>query len=135
MRSYRELKQLQTFEERYKYLKLSGQVGASTFGYDRYINQALYNSARWKQTRRNVIIRDNACDLGISGYDISSKIIIHHMNPLTLDDIESGCDDIFNPDFLICTSFGTHNAIHYSNDKLLARFPIERVPGDTCPWQ
>lgn len=134
MRNYRELKQLQTFEERYNYLKLSGQVGNITFGYDRYINQALYNSARWKKTRRDVIIRDCACDLGVCGYEIGSKIIIHHMNPLTLDDIESGCDDVFNPDFLICTSFDTHNAIHYSDDNLLVRFPKERQAGDTKLW-
>lgn len=134
MRRYRELMQLTSFEERFKYLKLSGEVGRATFGFDRYINQALYNSKRWKKTRRDVIIRDNGCDLGVDGYDIFDKIIIHHMNPLSIEDVESGCDDIFDLEFLICTSHNTHNAIHYGNERLLPRFPTERKPGDTCPW-
>lgn len=134
MRRYRELIELETFDERFKYLKISGKVGIETFGFDRFINQALYNSARWKKTRCDVIIRDNGCDLGVLGHDINSKIIIHHMNPLTIQDIESGCDDVFDMEFLICTSPNTHNAIHYGNEAMLSRFPKERCLGDTKLW-
>ena len=135
IRCYKELSRLKTFKERYEYLKLSGRVGETTFGYDRYLNQILYNSPRWKKVRDIVIIRDNGCDLGVEGYEINDKIIIHHMNPITVEDIEEENDDIFNPEFLISSSDRTHKAIHYSDESLLPQLPIERTPGDTCPWR
>lgn len=136
-RSYSELCQLKTFEERFAYLQLKGIVGESTFGYDRYLNQTLYMSRRWKRARDIVIIRDNGCDLGIdsSDYEIRGIIQIHHMNPLTPEDIELGRDIIFDPEFLICTSPSTHKAIHYGDASLLPRLPIERRRNDTCPWR
>lgn len=135
IRCYKELSRLKTFEERYKYLKLSGVVGEATFGYDRYLNQVLYNSPRWRKVRDIVIVRDNGCDLGADGYEINDKVIVHHMNPITVEDIEEENDDIFNPEFLISTSDRTHKAIHYSDESLLPQTPIERRPGDTCPWR
>jgi len=134
-RRYSELKRLETFMDRYEYLRLAGIVGESTFGFDRYLNQLLYTSDRWRKIRNEIIIRDNGCDLGVAGYDIKSKIIIHHMNPLTQKDIEDVSDDIFNPEYLICVSHRTHNAIHYGDSSLLAIEPIVRVPNDTCPWK
>ena len=134
IRTYRFLEKLHTFEDRYQYLKLSGIVGVSTFGYDRYLNQNLYTSRRWKETRDLVIIRDNGCDLGIEDYRIHGKILIHHINPITIEDIELDRDDIFNPEFLICTTLNTHNAIHYGNESLLPKLPVERRKNDTCPW-
>jgi len=135
IRTYTELSRLETFEERYKYLKLSGVVGKSTFGYDRYLNQVLYKSKRWRKVRDIVIVRDNGCDLGVEGYEINDKIIIHHMNPITVEDIEEENEDIFNPEYLISSSDRTHKAIHYSDESLLPQLPIERTPGDTCPWR
>lgn len=135
IRSYRELKRLKSFEERYEYLKLSGEVGRETFGYDRYLNQQLYKSTRWRRIRDTIIIRDLGCDLGIDGYEIKQKIIIHHMNPISIDDIVHGRDSIFNPEFLICTSQNTHNAIHYGDESLLPKNPIVRTKNDTCPWK
>lgn len=135
IRTYSELSKLKSFEERYRYLKLAGVVGKSTFGFDRYLNQMLYNSERWKRTRDKVIIRDNGCDLGVEGYEINDKIIVHHVNPITIEDIEEARDWIFDPEFLICTSDRTHKAIHYSDEGLLPQLPIERRPGDTCPWR
>ena len=135
IRTYSELKSYKTFLDRYNYLKLVGQVGVETFGMDRYINQMLYRSRKWQQVRNHVIIRDNGCDLGIEGYDLYDRIIIHHMNPLTLEDIEDENPDIFDPEFLISTSFRTHNAIHYGDSNLLPKEPIERRPHDTCPWK
>lgn len=134
IRSYSELVKLGTFEERFEYLKLSGSVGIATFGHDRYLNQALYCSEKWKKTRRYVIIRDEGCDLGIDSMEIQGKIIIHHMNPISIRDIESGDSSVFDPEFLICTSFRTHNAIHYSDESLLPKDPIIREPGDTKLW-
>jgi hypothetical protein len=134
-RCYRELQKLKTFEERFQYLKLSGIVGESTFGFDRYLNQMLYNSKRWKKTRDKIIIRDNACDLGVEDYEMHSKIFIHHMNPISLDDFEIDNDLFYDPEFLICTSFDTHNAIHYGDESLLPKLPVERRPNDTCPWR
>lgn len=134
-RTYTELSRLKTFEERFNYLKLQGVVGKSTFGYDRYLNQMLYASNKWKRTRDNIIIRDNGCDLGIDGYSIHSRIIIHHMNPISLDDIEQERDVVFNPEFLICTAHNTHNAIHFGDENLLPKMPIERKRNDTCPWK
>lgn len=134
IRSYSKLKRLKTFEERFDYLKLSGVVGQSTFGYDRQLNQLLYNSIRWKRTRDNIIIRDNGCDLGIDGYDIRSKILVHHMNPLTIEEVELDDDRIYDPEFLICASFNTHQAIHFSDERLIPKGPIVRTRNDTCPW-
>lgn len=135
IRTYSELKRFDTFLDRYNYLKLSGRVGIETFGIDRYINQGLYRSRKWRRIRDEVIIRDEACDLGMPGYDLYDRIIIHHMNPITLEDIEDENPIIFDPEFLICTSFMTHNAIHYGDESLLPKEPIERRPGDTCPWK
>lgn len=136
IRTYSELCTLSTFEERFKYLQLiDGRVGENTFGYDRYLNQMFYKTKEWKKLRDQLIIRDNGCDLGVDGYDIHGKIIIHHMNPITKDDIISRTDYLMNPDFLICTTHNTHNAIHYGDEKLLITSPIERSKNDTCPWK
>jgi len=135
IKSYRELRKLQTFEERFNYLRLKGIVGGSTFGYDRYLNQMLYKSSEWRDSRREVILRDEACDLGIKGYEIESQILIHHMNPISIEDIESGNEDIFNLDFLICTTQNTHRAIHYGDESLLLKPPIVRRPFDTTLWR
>lgn len=121
--------------ERYEYLKLDGIVGESTFGFDRYLNQVFYRSQKWRAIRDEVIIRDEGCDLGVEGHDIYGKIIIHHMNPITIDDIEKESDYLLNPEFLICTTHTTHNAIHYSDEKLLPTGPIIRTKNDTCPWK
>lgn len=134
-RSYSELRQLTTFKERYDYLKLNGVVGTETFGYDRYINQQFYRSVEWKHIRDQIIIRDNGCDLGIEGYDLHSRIYIHHMNPMTVDDIDQGRKMILDPNNLICVSFDTHQAIHFGDESLLPKLPIERTPGDTCLWR
>ena len=135
IRTYSELITLPTFEERFKYLQLNGQVGESTFGFDRYMNQVFYRSQKWKSIRDFVIIRDCGCDLGVEGYDIHGKIIIHHMNPLSIRDVETESDFLLNPDFLICTTHNTHNAIHYGDENLLVTAPIERTKNDTCPWR
>ena len=134
-RSFSELSKLKTFEERYFYLQLKGNVGESTFGFDRYLNQMLYKSGRWRKSRSEVIIRDNGCDLGIEDREIQDKIIIHHMNPITAQDVELCRSHVFNPEFLVCTTDRTHNAIHYGDASLLPRLPIERRAGDTCPWR
>lgn len=127
---------LPTFEERYRYLRLSGKVGADTFGHDRYINQVVYQrSPKWKEVRRKVILRDNSCDLGIEDREIHGRVIVHHMNPITIKDIEEESDFLFNPEYLICTSHDTHNAIHYGDESLLITVPVERSPNDTCPWK
>lgn len=133
-RSYSELRRLKTFEDRYEYLKLKGSVGRETFGFDRYLNQMLYKSRRWLRIRDDVIVRDEACDLGIYGYDIHHNIIIHHMNPISRDDIENEDDSVFDPEFLICTSHNTHMAIHYGDGSLLPKPLVIRYPGDTTPW-
>lgn len=135
IRTYTELSRLGTFEERYRYLRLSGQVGKDTFGFDRYLNQVFYRSQRWKRVRDEVIIRDGGCDLGMPGYEIHGRIIIHHMNPITLADIESESDILLNPEYLICTIHNTHNAIHYGDENLLVTGPIVRSRNDTCPWK
>jgi hypothetical protein len=135
IRTYRELSRLRSFEERYKYLRLSGIVGESTFGFDRYLNQMLYRSSQWRKSRDNVIIRDNGCDLGVEDYAIQGRILIHHMNPITLEDIELERDIVFDPELLISTSHATHNAIHYGDESLLQSAPIERRKNDTCPWR
>lgn len=134
IRKYSDLHRLSTFEERYKYLQMRSSVGASTFGFDRYINQQFYTSRQWRQVRFDVIARDEGCDLGIPGHEIFDRIIIHHMNPLTVADIEDGTMDTLNPDFLISTTHRTHNAIHYGDEKLLAKPYVERRRGDTKLW-
>lgn len=134
IRSYTELLQYHTLEERYRYLALHGQVGDSTFGFDRWMNQQFYASSEWRSLRHYVIVRDNGCDLGVRGYEIHDRIYIHHMNPMTAENISHGDPDILNPEFLITTSQRTHNAIHYGDEKLLPRPLVERRPGDTNLW-
>lgn len=135
IRTYRELRRIKSFEERYDYLRLSGTIGVATFGYDRYLNQILYGTEEWSRARDEVIVRDGGNDLGIEGYELKSGIWVHHMNPLTVEDIESGSKDIFDPEYLICTSRLTHSAIHYGDRSMLPKLPIERRPNDTCPWR
>lgn len=135
IRRYSELKRLKTFQERYEYLRLQGNVGESTFGFDRYLNQMLYKSRRWRDVRERVIIRDNACDLGMGDYDIYDMIIVHHMNPITIEDIQENRAYIYDPEYLISTTMNTHNAIHFGDSTLLNDLPIERRPGDTIPWR
>lgn len=137
MKRYSDLKDLKTFKERFDYLKLGGQVGIETFGFDRYLNQALYTSPEWKRVRDFVITRDNGCDLGIAGRDINKRAIIHHMNPITESQIIHRDPDIFNPEYLITTTHKTHNAIHYGSEDLLEGISefVERKPNDTCPWR
>lgn len=135
LRCYRELIRLKTFDERFEYLKLKGIVGEATFGYDRYLNQLLYTSGEWRRIRRDIILRDNGCDLAVEGYDILDTIIVHHMNPISVEDLIDFSEDVINPEYLICVSHNTHNAIHYGDKSLLTREPIERKPGDTCPWK
>lgn len=133
-KTYRELKRLKTFEGRFNYLKLQGMVGEATFGWDRYLNQQLYHSTEWRTLRDEIIIRDDGCDLGIPGYEIHGIVVVHHMNPLTLEDIENGSFRVFDHDQLICVSHNTHMAIHYGDSSLLPRQLIERRPGDTTLW-
>ena len=135
IKTYSELIASPTFEERFKYLQLNGSVGRDTFGFDRYMNQVLYRSQKWKRIRDEIIIRDNGCDLACEGYEIHGRIIIHHMNPLTIEDIEKETEFLFNPEFLISTTHNTHNAIHYGDENLLVTMPIERSKYDTCPWR
>lgn len=136
IKRYSELSKLSTFEERFNYLKLDGQVGVDTFGFDRYMNQQFYKSKEWKDIRDYVITRDNGCDLGIPGNEIYGKIYIHHMNPLTPNDIEDSTENLLNPEYLICVSHATHNAIHYGDDSYTNKNVIvERKPSDMCPWR
>lgn len=135
IRTYSQLKQIQTFEERYDYLKLGGVVGEDTFGFDRYLNQNFYRSREWKHVRDEVIMRDNGCDLGVDGHEIRGKILIHHMNPITSEDIHRVSDYLLNPEYLICVTHRTHNAIHYGDESLIVTAPIERTQNDTCPWR
>ena len=135
IRTYSELIKLKTFKDRFEYLKLDGIVGEETFGFDRYMNQIFYKSREWTSVRRSVIIRDNGCDLGVEGYEIHGKILIHHMNTINLSDIVHKTDELLNPDYLITTVLSTHNAIHYGEASLLPVLPIERRANDTCPWK
>ena len=135
IKTYNELRRLETFKERFDYLSLKGVVGESTFGYNRWLNQYFYRSREWKQTRYHVIVRDQSCDLGIPGYDIYSDLLVHHMNPITMEDIEHGSDSLIDPEYLITMSLRTHNAIHYGDASLLPALPIERKAGDTSLWQ
>lgn len=136
IKAYSQLIALPTFHERFRYLKIGGRVGEETFGWDRKINQYFYQrSDKWKSVRDYVIIRDNGCDLGVEGYDVFGKIIVHHIVPLTAEDIETESEFLLDPEFLICTSHMTHNAIHYGDESLLYTSLIERSRNDTCPWK
>lgn len=134
IRSYLELAKLETFEERYRYLALRGDVGSSTFGFDRYLNQRFYTSKQWRDMRHFVIARDNGCDLGIEGREIWDKIVIHHMNPMEVEDLLHGAESVLDPDNLITTTHRTHNAIHFGDEGLLQKLYVARVPGDTKLW-
>ena len=135
IRTYSEIITLKTYEERFDYLKIGGQVGRETFGYDRYLNQILYNTKQWKKFRREIVIRDNACDLACEGYEINYRILVHHINPITVEDIINRNPMIFDPENAITTTHRTHNAIHYGDKNLLMLQPTERTPNDTCPWR
>ena len=134
IRSYSELRRLETFKERYDYLALRGVVGNSTFGFDRYMNQLFYTSTQWRHIRHHVIARDEGCDLGIPGYEIHGRLIIHHMNVMTMENLRDGDDSILDTEFLICTTHRTHNAIHYGDESLLVQPLVQRQPGDTKLW-
>lgn len=136
MKTYNEMISLPTFEQRFEYLKLHGQVGSDTFGFDRYLNQVFYHSPEWRSVRREVIIRDNGCDLACPDLEIFGRIYIHHMNPIQPNEIEDRKDDILNPNYLVCVSHDTHNAIHYGDSLYLQRrVYTERTRNDTCPWR
>ena len=136
IRTYSELIQIPTFEERYEYLKIGGKVGEETFGFDRYLNQILYTSPEWRSIRNHIIDRDNGCDLAMPDREIiEDKILIHHMNPITVEDILKRSDFVLNPEYLVCTILNTHNAIHYGNVELIYKDPIVRYKNDTCPWR
>lgn len=134
-KTYSELITIPTFEERFQYLRLKGSVGKDTFGYDRYLNQVLYSSPEWKRLRNQIIIRDGACNLACEGYDIHGRILIHHLNPITVDDVLARSRKVFDPDNLVCVTHNTHNAIHYGDANLLVTGPIIRTKNDTCPWR
>lgn len=135
IRTYSQLIKFETFEERFQYLKLDGAVGQATFGFDRYLNQQLYRSHEWKKVRDEVIVRDNGCDLAMDGFDIYGRVYVHHMNPILVNDIRERNEFLLNPEYLICVSFDTHNAIHYGDESLLPREPVERTPNDTTLWK
>lgn len=135
IKTYSELIALPTYEERFNYLKLEGVVGEMTFGFDRYLNQKLYTSQEWKTVRNQVIVRDNGCDLACEGYEIYGKILIHHINPITVEDVINRNPIIFDLENLISTTHNTHNAIHYGDENLLIKGPIERTKNDTIPWR
>lgn len=134
IRSYSELRRYETFEDRFRYLMLKGDVGRSTFGFDRYLNQKFYTSREWRQVRHYVIVRDNGNDLGVDGYEIHNKILIHHMNPMDVDHIVHGDDSVLDPEYLITTTLRTHNAIHFGDERQLPRPLADRSPGDTRLW-
>ena len=135
IKCYSELMLLPTFQARYKYLRLNGEVGKETFGFDRYMNQFFYRSPEWRRVRDFVITRDEGCDLGIPGREIFGRIIIHHMNPIRPEDIRNRSDLLLDPEYLITTIHDTHLAIHYGDEHLLLQEPVERRPNDTCPWK
>lgn len=134
-KSYSELITIPTFEERFEYLRLKGSVGKDTFGYDRYLNQILYRSPEWKKLRNQIIIRDCGCDLACEGYEIYGRILIHHLNPITVDDVLDHNRKVFDPNNLVCVTHNTHNAIHYGDANMLLTGPIVRTKNDTCPWR
>ena len=135
IKTYSELITFSTFEERFEYLQLKGIVGQETFGFDRYLNQILYSSKEWKSLRNEIIVRDNGCDLALEGFEIHGRILIHHINPITIDDVIKRRGIVFDPENLICVTHNTHNAIHYGDKSLLITGPIERRANDTCPWK
>jgi hypothetical protein len=135
MKTYSELSKLETFEDRYRYLKLNGSVGQDTFGFDRFLNQIFYKSKEWMSVRDLVIFRDGGCDLGIPGREIMGRILIHHINPILITDIQNHTDLLLNPEYLISTSQITHNAIHYGDEGLLVKPLVTRTKNDTCPWK
>ena len=136
IKCYSELSMFETFDDRFDYLKLEGIVGEETFGFDRILNQIFYKNDTWKRLRNEIIIRDNGCDLGVPGYDIEKGIIVHHMNPISVKDLEEESKYLLDPEYLICVSLKTHNAIHYGDRSLLeGRKVVERRKGDTCPWK
>lgn len=135
IRTYSDLVAIKDFYDRYEYLRLGGTVGQDTFGYYRYLNQAFYASTKWKKIKRQVIIRDSGCDLAHEDFEIHGRIYVHHLNPITIEDLEDETEFAMDPEFLVCTSFDTHNAIHYSDATLLPQLPVARTPGDTCPWR
>lgn len=135
IRRYSELIRLKTFKERFEYLRIGGLVGESVFSFERYLNQALYTSQKWRLLRNKILVRDNGLDLGVPGHEIFGKIIVHHMNPLTREQFHEPDESMFDPEFLICVSEMTHRAIHYGDINLLNRGPAERRPNDTCPWK
>nr|DAI36653.1 MAG TPA: HNH endonuclease bacteriophage, HNH Endonuclease, DNA.52A [Caudoviricetes sp.] len=136
IRTYSELSRIESFEDRYDYLRLNQDPGDRTFGFERYLNQTFYHSTEWRQARQKVILRDDACDLGVPGHDIYDKILVHHMNPIRPEDLEGGFNpDILDPEYLICVRHDTHNAIHFGDASLLPKPPVERTPNDTIPWR
>ena len=135
VKSYSEMITLPTFEERFEYLRLKGFVGKDTFGHDRYLNQILYNSKEWKSTRNKIIIRDNGCDLACKGFEIHGQVLIHHINPISVEDIVNRDPIVFDPENLVTTVHNTHNAIHYGDMGLLITTPVERSKNDTIPWR
>lgn len=135
IKTYSELIQLPTFQERFEYLKLDGQVGVQTFGFDRYINQQFYRSTEWKRIKNSVIVRDNGCDMAHPDYPIYGKMVVHHLNPVDEDDVLMQRDILINPEYLVCVSLLTHNAIHYGDFNILPKPYVERQPNDTCPWK
>lgn len=135
IRTYSELIRIPTFEERYEYLKLNGIVSDVTFGSARWLNQSFYSSKEWRRIRDQVILRDMGRDLAMPGYELDGEIYIHHMNVITLEDLENYTPLVYNPEYLITTSFTTHQAIHYGSSDQLPSLPVERYPGDTCPWK
>lgn len=135
IKSYSELTQLPTFEERYRYLRLSGRVGEETFGFDRWLNQMFYKDREWLSIRDYVIVRDNGCDLAMPDREIGGRIFVHHMNPIAKEDILNRSDILLNPEYLICTTKNTHDAIHYGDESILFANPIVRSMNDTCPWK
>ena len=135
IKTYSEMIQLPTFLDRYRYLQIGGQVGKETFGFDRYLNQTLYRSAEWKRFRRDMILRDEGLDLACEGFEVIGKILLHHINPITIEDVIQRNPIIFDPENVICTSLNTHNAIHYGDESLLMTGPIQRTKYDTCPWR
>ena len=135
IRTYSELIKIPTFEERYRYLRLGGRVGEDTFGFDRYLNQIFYRSDEWKRIRNFVIDRDRACDLAIDGREIHSRILVHHMNPIAVEDILNRSEFLLDPEYMVCTLKNTHDAIHYGDESLLFTMPTERYKNDMCPWR
>ena len=135
IKCYSELILIPSFLERYRYLKIGGRVGVATFGHDRYLNQILYQSPEWREFRDDIIIRDNGCDLAMPGFDLIERIMVHHINPITVEDVLKRHPKVFDPENVISTSLNTHNAIHYGDESKLALLPVERTPYDTCPWR